>query len=283
MVGSGGAAVARPDMLTCQNQCHNGTKAFSAVGTRCTSCHQPTTSGVATANRTDLAFSHAAHGNRNVNIRTARPATAKEDGNSSHPVPAEPHAVRGKRLPPDQYASKITNSRRVPRQVTAGEGRRADERTPGERFENINHAAHLQKKGATNSACGDCHGDKLGGAKRPRGHDACSQCHGKGPPAHPMSDCGKCHVQTPPQRMKVSEWSVAAMFVHEKHANNPKTKQPAQCVQCHADVKNAKDLATIKPTMLLRRLPRRQASFKTTGYEYCKCHTRKKEPRLNCI
>jgi hypothetical protein len=285
MVGAGGAAVPRPDMLTCQNQCHNGTKAFSAVGTRCTSCHQPTVAGAATPNRTDIAFSHAKHGGRNVNIKNCEAChTAKEDGNLEPPGAGKNHmpcAASG--CHQTEYASKTTKICGVCHDKSAPWEKavaRMNETPSPEWFENINHATHLQKKGATNSACGDCHGDKLGGAKRPRGHDACSQCHGKGPPAHPMSDCGKCHVQTPPQRMAVSEWSVAAMFVHEKHANNPKTKQPAQCVQCHADVKNAKDLATIKkPTMpSCDGCHDGKTSFKTTGYECYKCHTRKKQP-----
>jgi c(7)-type cytochrome triheme protein len=151
---------------------------------------------------------------------------------------------------------------------------------PSEYFENINHSSHLAKKGTTNSACGDCHGDKLGGGKKPGDHEPCIQCHGKGAPAHDMTECGKCHFATPPARMKVSEWSVAATFVHEKHATDPKTRKTSQCAGCHADVKNAKDLSTIrKPTMQsCDTCHDGKSAFKTTGYECSRCHTKANQP-----
>ncbi len=160
---------------------------------------------------------------------------------------------------------------------------RMNDHGPGaksEYYNTINHNSHLAKKGTTNSACGDCHGDKLGGGKRPHDHEPCVVCHGKGAPAHDMTECGKCHLSSAPNRAAETEWSVAATFDHKKHATNPKTRATSQCSQCHADVKNAKDLAGIKnPTMQsCDTCHDGKISFKTTGYECSKCHTRAKQP-----
>ncbi|MEO8699084.1 MAG: cytochrome c3 family protein [Kofleriaceae bacterium] len=288
MVASQDATVPRPDMASCQNACHNGTpgKPFSAVGTSCTKCHTSGASATFPKNRTDLVFSHTTHATRNVKISNCDACHAlKADGNLEAPGNGKNHmpcAASGCHL--NEYLARPEKTKicGVCHDESLAFKKAVARMNPNnpkqEWFENMNHASHLAKKGQTNSACGDCHGDKLGGGKPPGDHEACSQCHGKGAPAHDMTECAKCHTQTPPQRAAVSEWSVAATFVHEKHAQDPKTKKGTQCVTCHADVKASKDLASIKKPKMAScdTCHDGKSSFKTTGYECARCHTRPK-------
>jgi c(7)-type cytochrome triheme protein len=285
-----GGDLPRPDMLSCQNACHNGQRAFPAVGTTCTKCHGGTSAEKPPANRVDLAFSHATHQARNVDIAKCEAChELRPDGNLA------PHGTNKNHMPcaasgchQTEFASKTTkicgvcHDAQVPWQKV--ESRFRTPQKP-EWFETMNHSTHLAKKGQTNAACGDCHGDKLGGGKRPGGHDACIQCHGKEPRAFPMNQCAGCHSKQAPARAVATEWSVAATFAHDKHAQDPKTKRTTECASCHADVKNAKDLASIKkPTMeSCGRCHDGTTSFKTTGYECAKCHTRPKPPTPNAM
>jgi hypothetical protein len=282
-----GQTVPRPGMLGCQQACHDGVKAFSAVGTSCTRCHTSGNTAPIPANKMDQIFTHAAHANRNVKITGSCETchALKDDGNVD-PVGTnknhQPCAASG--CHQTEFLSKQNKICGVCHEKSAPWQKTVARMVPPEKpewFANMNHQTHLVKKGNTNSACGDCHGDKLGGGRPPRGHDACSQCHGRGAPAHPMNACGGCHVQgEKADRAPTSEWSVKDTFLHEKHTTDPKTRKPTQCVNCHADVKSATTMATIKkPTMQsCDACHDGKSVFKTTGYECSRCHTRKKEP-----
>jgi hypothetical protein len=264
-------------MASCLASCHDGQKAFSAVGTRCTSCHKG--AGQATPARTDLAFSHAAHTKRSVNIAKCDTChSTSPEGILDPPNAGKNHmpcATSG--CHQTEFLSKQTkicgvcHDAAVPWQKTVA---RAIPPLKPEWFESMNHASHLGRKGTSNAACSDCHGDKLGGGKRPQGHAACAECHGKGQgPA--MAQCQTCHVQTAPQRGAVTEWSVAATFNHAKHAQDPRSKKTTQCVECHSTVKNAQNLAAIvKPKMSgCESCHNGKQSFKTTGFECSRCHS----------
>lgn len=281
MTGNDRDSLPRPDMLGCVSACHDGQKAWSAVGTKCTTCHTSGSSQTPAPNRADMMFSHSAHAARNVVIaRCDSCHSLTPEGMIEPPGKGKNHApCANSGCHQAEYASKTTkicgacHDQSAPWQKAVARGR---EPIKEEWFETINHASHLAKKGQTNSSCGDCHGDKLGGGKKPNDHAACAQCHGKGAPAHPMTDCAKCHLNQKPQKAGASEWSVAATFVHEKHATDPRTKKTTECAGCHAEVKNAKDLASIKkPTMeSCGRCHDGKLTFKTTGYECAKCHTK---------
>ncbi len=278
---SGAADLPRPAMANCMT-CHDGAKAFSAVGTRCTSCHR-SAGGPVTPNRTDLGFSHAQHATRNVPIAKCSTChSVKEDGNLTAPLAEKNHApCSSAGCHVTEFMTKATkicgvcHDASMPWQKATA---RAIEPAKPEWFEAMNHAAHLAKKGTSNAACSDCHGDKLGGGKKPQGHAACAECHGKGQ-GHPMDDCGKCHVQTAPARRPATEWSVAATFEHTKHANDPVSHKTTACLQCHKDIKNAKDLAAVKkPAMSdCDSCHNGKNSFKTTGFECSRCHSREKQ------
>jgi len=152
-------------------------------------------------------------------------------------------------------------------------------------YESIDHASHLAKMGTANGACTSCHGEKLTGGPEPGSHDGCVGCHGK--TARPaMTECGACHVQTAPAKAPRGEWSVAAQFAaingHTKHAIDPRTKNPAKCIDCHGGVSAAKTLAQIKPATMLEcdaACHNGKTAFKTTGFECARCHSQQKAPR----
>jgi len=277
LAGAGDAAIPRPAMTSCLAACHDGQKAFSATGTKCTTCHKG--SGQVTPTRTDLAFSHAAHTGRNVNIAKCDTChSISPEGILDPPNAGKNHmpcATSG--CHQTEFVTKtnkicgICHDAAMPWQKTVA---RAVVPLKPEWFEAMNHASHLAKKGISNAACSDCHGDKLGGGKKPQGHAACAECHGKGQ-GFPMSQCQTCHVQQAPKRGAVTEWSVAATFAHAKHAIDPRSKKVTACVECHATVKNAKDLATIqKPKMSqCDSCHNGKQSFKTTGFECSRCHS----------
>lgn len=283
MTGTTDDAVPRPAMLSCQTACHNGQKAFSAVGTKCTSCHK-SAGGQVTPNRTDMTFSHQAHIARNVQITDCNQChQLKPDGN------LEPTGTNKNHMPcsnsgchQTEFASRtnkicgICHDISVPWQKTVARPNPTEPIKP-DWHEDMNHFSHLKNLGANNNAaCGTCHGDKLGGAKRPGGHEGCANCHGKGQ-GFPMTSCQSCHRNTDVQHAPVSQWSVRALFDHQKHANDPrKSGKSTQCVECHKGVKEARDLATIKkPTMLGcgDSCHNGKLSFKVTGFDCAKCHS----------
>ncbi len=274
---TGAADLPRPAMANCMT-CHDGAKAFSAVGTKCTTCHK-SAGGLVAPNRTDLAFSHATHAARNVAIGKCTTChSIQTDGNLKAPLAEKNHApCATSGCHQTEFMSKTTkicgvcHDASMPWQKATS---RAIVAAKPEWFEAMNHAAHLAKKSTSNAACSDCHGDKLGGGKKPQGHAPCAECHGSGQ-GHPMDNCGRCHVERPPNRALPTIWSVAATFDHAKHATDPTTHKTTACIQCHKDVKNAKDLASVKkPAMAdCDSCHNGKVSFKTTGFECSRCHT----------
>jgi c(7)-type cytochrome triheme protein len=275
------SGVPRPQMNLCQQTCHNGGdgKPFSAVGTKCTACHKNVNSPAA-PNKTDLPFSHAKHLPRNVKIGDCTQChSVKGDGNLEPPNAGKNHTpCSNSGCHQTEFMSRTTkicgvcHDKSVPWLKTVA---RAIRPASPEWFENMNHFSHLTKKGSSNAACADCHGDKTGTGARPAGHAPCAECHGKVQGAHPMSQCGTCHVQERPSRAPVSAWSVAATFKHDKHAMDPRSKRATNCIECHKGIETAKALAQVKlPAMqMCDGCHNGKQSFKTTGFECARCHT----------
>ncbi len=288
MTNTGTDTVPRPAMAVCMNACHDGKKAFSAVGTSCTKCHQ-SRGGITMPLPQNVVFSHAKHVPRNVKIEGACETchSIKKDGTARVEPPNEgrdhmPCAASGCHL--NEFMSRkvkicgVCHDKANPWEKTVA---RIQERAETEFYENMNHASHLKRKGTANAACSDCHGDKLGGGKAPKDHEACADCHGKGPPAHPMTDCGKCHTRNAPTRQTRTEWSVAATFEHKTHSKDPRSRNTTtRCVECHANVGTAKTLAELtRPTMQgCAECHNGKGAFKATGFECSRCHTRPKNP-----
>jgi hypothetical protein len=282
VLGTGDNAVLRPLMSGCLTRCHDGQKAFSAVGTRCTTCHKlrdPVPAAAGAGAGLSVGFSHAAHAKRNVQIQSCAQCHAADgDGRLSAPLAKKDHmpcAASGcHQVEFMSRATKICSNcheTAAPWQKTVS---RAKEPAKPEWFARIDHAAHLSKLGAGNSACASCHGDKLAGAPAPAGHDACAPCHGRAT-APLMGECAACHVQTPASRAVASPWSVRATFAHKQHATDPRSRAPAKCTECHKQVATAKNLAAIRAPLMAdcEGCHNGKITFKTTGFECARCHT----------
>jgi hypothetical protein len=285
-------ALLLPQMLDCQNACHNGAPrvggkpVFSTVGTHCTKCHVATETPLKT--RTDLQFLHAEHERRNVKIADCASChTIQPDGLLAGPGMGKDHqpcAASG--CHQTEFASKTTKICGVCHDQTAPWVK--NQSRPGpiathEWFEGMNHAAHL-KAGAANATCTSCHGDKLAsGAVPPRGHKQCAECHAKGQ-APAMTECAACHSRTPPAKAAVSTWAVGSNFKHELHAVDPRSSKPTACVECHGTIAKAKDLTTATmPAMAQcdgchngKQLANGKPVFKTTGFDCARCHAKDK-------
>jgi c(7)-type cytochrome triheme protein len=291
--------VPRPSMTTCMQSCHDGQKAFSAIGTTCTKCHKSTVGGAGlTFAVKDPVFTHAKHITRNVKIdgvctnchgiatdgtSAAMPPLHTEDPNASrnHMPCAASGCHQTEFLSRSVKICGVCHDKANPWDKVVARNR-TDKRGT-EFFESMNHQSHLQKKGTSNAACADCHGDKLGGGNAPKGHAPCAECHGKGPPAHAMTDCDKCHSKTPPTRAGSTEWSVASVFVHKSHTRDPRpnARTPTtNCIECHADVGKSRTLADMgKPKMqTCDGCHNGKTAFKTTGFDCARCHTKGKQP-----
>ncbi len=283
IVGTGEAALPRPTMLTCQKSCHDGTKAFSATGTKCTQCHKGVTEP-AQPTRTDFSFVHASHANRNVKIAECATCHGVEgDGRLSAPLARKDHMpCANAGCHQTEFASRTTKICGVCHDATAPWQKtvsRAQKGGKDEWYESMNHVSHLAKTGTANGACTSCHGEKLTGGPKPGSHDGCIGCHGKGQ-APAMTECGACHLKDAPQRPARNQWSVAVQFEkvggHVKHATDPRSKKGAQCLDCHATVKTAKTLAQIKPSTMTdcdSACHNGKTAFKTTGFECARCHS----------
>lgn len=275
LLGTGDAALPRPSMAACQSKCHDGQKAFAAVGTRCTTCHKAR--DPVTPARGDLGFSHAAHAGRNVQIQNCAQCHALEaDGRLTLPLAKKDHlpcAASG--CHQTEYMSRntkicgICHEAAVPWQKASA---RAKPSPKPDWSGRIDHAAHLAKLAGAASTCATCHGDKLAGAPAPAGHDACAPCHGRGQGVA-MTQCAACHVQGPPRA--VSPWSVRATFAHKQHATDPRTHAATKCTECHKQVGAAKDLASIKAPLMAdcEGCHNGKHTFKTTGFQCARCHT----------
>ena len=198
----GSSDVPRSSMLGCQTKCHDGGKAFSAVGTKCTQCHKGSEPAIAT--RADMPFVHAAHAARNVKIADCAMCHGIEaDGKLTPPLAKKDHmpcAASG--CHQAEFASRATKICGVCHDAVAPWQKASSRAKPPlqpEWYESIDHAAHLAKLGNGNAACASCHG----GA----GEQLCVSCHAVGgvggnphPPGwssnQPLSarPCRLCHL-----------------------------------------------------------------------------------------
>jgi c(7)-type cytochrome triheme protein len=268
-------------MLGCQTRCHDGKKAFSATGTRCTACHKPSAAAPAPpAARPDVGFSHAEHRKRNVKLDDCTSCHAVDgDGLLTAPGARKDHLpCANAGCHQSEYATRapkicgICHDAALPWAKTTS---RAHKPITAEWFETINHASHLAPGKAT---CEACHGDKRTGAPAPREHRACSTCHARGIlPA--MSDCAACHAGNRPAKQP-SPWNVSATFEHTKHALDPRSRKPTACTECHTQIAAAKDLASVTAPRMADcdGCHDGKTTFKTTGFGCVRCHGTKAVP-----
>jgi c(7)-type cytochrome triheme protein len=281
----------KPAMKTCLDNCHDGKKAFSAVGTTCTRCHKGNgTSPAAPMTNNNQAFSHVAHrDSHHANMDDCASChTVEKDGKVGAPNVGKDHMpCASSGCHQQEFLS------RTPKICAACHDKEAPwekttSRFPGvqksEFFGAINHKAHISIGGQ----CAQCHGNKLVDAPGPKEHEGCAtggKCHG-GNQAPAMTDCKLCHKNQAAPRAAEGEWSVAATFKHSIHATDPRKKSQTDCALCHAAVPQATDLASLKlPEMKLcdschdgKTQANGKVIFKTTGFECARCHAKPQPP-----
>ncbi len=241
--GTGAQFQARPKMQMCES-CHDGKKAFDALGTQCFRCHEaPPGTQLSPLPPPKEPFGHAAHARRKVRI---------DDCTSCHGVGIEPSKVQAGReqhrpcqgchddefrtpgqeiclschLRNDPFAS---NPLRLPTSASS-EWRPPD-------AADISHTQHQ----AAGVPCEHCHADKAGVTPRSPelGHAVCAKCHvvervpKKLPQGTPVTldKCAACHVpaaEPEPRDGTRRPWSTRDLF---RHDNNHRT--PQNCVTCH--------------------------------------------------
>lgn len=282
-----GEAVPMPTMRGCLDGCHDGQKAFSAVGAACTRCHKASEPDVPAPSA--ARFSHRAHGERGVDVASCAACHALERDFAVAP------ATRGKEHRPcanagchiDDFLSRARPLCTVCHEGTAPWLRQvARVRRPGETRvasefgSDFSHRSHVGARAAsTGGDCRACHGDRTGGGAPASGHAACAPCHGvRAQPA--MDRCGGCHASgaeaaRPPP---AGPWSVAARFRHETHGVDPRGGEGAaretRCTECHAGVDQAERLSQIRPPTMKSCGACHDGThaFKTTGFGCAKCH-----------
>lgn len=276
----------KPAMETCYQTCHNGSKAFNAVGTKCTQCHKPAGQGPSVPTKGEFSFSHNLHrGRPNTNIDDcAQCHSVQKDGKIDAPGIGKDHQPCAKSGCHDKEFYNKTpkicaacHDAASPWAKATPRLRQHDgQKLPNEFFGTINHNTHIKLAGDSNAQCMGCHGNKLADAPGPKEHEGCAtggKCHG-GNQAPAMNDCRLCHKATKAERAPVSEWTVAATFKHSIHGTDPRTKGQTSCTSCHNTVKEATDLKSLKLPAMKQcdSCHDGKTSFKTTGFECAKCH-----------
>ncbi|HET7503915.1 MAG TPA: cytochrome c3 family protein [Kofleriaceae bacterium] len=269
--------VPRTTMLGCQTRCHDGQKAFSATGTHCTLCHKG--SSPAPAMRTDLPFSHAEHKKRNVKMEDCATCHVLDnDGTLAAPLSRKDHLpCANAACHQSEFAARAPKICGVCHDSAAPWAKiaaRPTRRRGLEWFEAMNHSLHLGS-GRT-ATCETCHGDKRSGAEAPHDHRACVGCHAHG--AQPlMVNCAGCHSATGHSKVTASEWNVAALFEHTRHAVDPRSHKPTACTECHTKVATAKDMSVVTAPRMADcdGCHDGKIAFKTTGFGCVRCHGQK--------
>ena len=281
--GTGAQFQQRPNMQMCES-CHDGKKAFDALGTQCFRCHQAPPGTPLLPLPLPLppdTFQHAAHRARKVKI---------DDCTSCHGVGIEPAQVQAGR---DQHrpcqgchAAEFRtqgqeiclschlrndpfrpNPLRLPT-VASSEWRMPD-------ASEIPHPAHQ----AAGVPCATCHANESGVTPRPPelGHAVCAKCHvaegtpkklSQGTPVT-LDQCAACHVpssEPEPRDTTSRPWSTRDRFRHDDDHRTPQS-----CPTCH--FQNGAAALTL-PTMLsCGSCHDGRKAFKIVGQKECaRCH-----------
>jgi len=254
-----------------------------AVGTTCTQCHHNT--APAPAAKRDQVFTHTAHKNRNVSIDNCADChTVQKDGKVEPPNIGKDHMPCAKSGCHDTEFFNRADKQKIcgtchdnaaPWSKAVARLKQPDK---SEFFGSINHQTHLKLQ----ADCQGCHGNKLKDEPGPKEHQGCAtggKCHG-GPTAPQMNDCKLCHKTQAVDKAPVSAWSVAANFKHSIHANDPRSHKQTECTSCHNNVSTATDLKTVTlpPMKSCDACHDGKTSFKTTGFECARCHSKGAAP-----
>ncbi len=248
----------RPTAETCGTSgCHDGTGAF-ALTVACTRCHADARASVERPQL--LRFSHQHHAGANLPCASCHKVVGTEITSTGHAACVACHqADFGSRKPKICLAchSSIEPWRHL-----------IVDRLPPPATEfgaNLDHKLH-------DRPCAQCHtlDTATHELRPPRGHGACSGCHGgtTGPAPH-LADCEGCHTAGLQSMRDIvrrgAAWSVRERFHHAPHT--------APCVECHVDM-SAPSIAALAtpPKATCARCHDGRAAFKLTGTSCTRCH-----------
>ncbi len=171
----------RPAMQTCEG-CHDGTRAFDALGTQCDRCHEaPPGALLAAFPRSPKTFRHAAHAKLNVKIDDCTSChgvgIAWEEvqaGHDQHRPCQECHAAEFRKVgQPICLGCHVRNDPFRPNPLRLPSEAGTEWRSPD--ASELPHAPHI----AAGLACAACHPAQSGVAARTPtvGHTVCGKCH----------------------------------------------------------------------------------------------------------
>ena len=259
---------ARPTMQACES-CHDGTRAFAALGTKCGRCHREPAGAARPALPTAGApFRHETHGALGVTIGECTTchgvgvaSPASHPGRGDHQPCIQCHA-REFRTPGSALClgCHTGNEPFAPLAVQP-------EPSPGPEWRSavFPHEPHV----AARVACADCHPDQAGGESRTRpGHGMCGACHGVGSglPLE-LARCAGCHALASSVAEAVPRpWSTQAKFRHDAD------HRTESCDVCH----RSDDTPALTPLTMrgCERCHDGVRAFKATGFACARCHTK---------
>lgn len=294
-----GEAPARPEMVTCE-RCHDGKKAFSALGTQCRRCHTTESAmaasipaGHAQAVGKSPSFNHRAHAAKGVQLTCSSCHATNPKGELSFPAPKEHQPCA---------TCHSAEYRKAGSTFCATCHERHDPWSPAPLRKTIQHTHEfkviLSHKDHAATDCSVCHLKQAGrqGAAAEPGllapkHALCAGCH-ESAKKPPMTECASCHHPMDggeKGRTADEVWRVAPRFSHDTHRMDvrtaretspqasgwarvdPSTARPTECRTCHEVATG--DLPGHPKMAACGACHDGRQAFKVTGFFCARCHS----------
>ncbi len=293
-----GQVVPLPPMASCEG-CHDGKRAFYALGFGCKKCHtvsEPSgEEGPPPA--TVSYFRHEPDAMRGIPLACDDCHRSTAEGAISLPVHDEHRPCASCHTHEAEFRTKDSPfclACHEHSQPWRANPARAELRAASEFAPTLSHASHAEQQ------CASCHPGESGGTPFPQpeptlerlapSHARCAECHASknGPP---MTACGACHAPAGPEKLR-SEWSTAARFAHDSHQRDVRTATvtdpsaegwkrvdasgaaPLPCESCHANARKAGDGEAVTHPQMADCAACHDGglAFKTTGFGCVRCH-----------
>lgn len=233
-----GVRIPRPPMISCE-RCHDGTKAFSALGTQCAKCHAGKDELTVAFKEPEspAVYAHALHNDKGVPLTCDQCHPSAANGRIEFPVPNKEHKPCASCHAAEfrQQNSAICLSCHEHNQPWRPNPTRTSFRGGTEFAVVLEHKAHAKV------ACDTCHAEQAGkpvasaapGLLAPS-HQLCAGCH-ESLQKPLMTSCGDCHsleAARTAAAQRAAGWSVRAMFSHDRHRDREQRAGP-ECLSCH--------------------------------------------------
>ncbi|MCB9647976.1 MAG: hypothetical protein H6730_15405 [Deltaproteobacteria bacterium] len=272
-----GQRIPRPEMIACES-CHDGAKAFSALGAQCMRCHAGKQSVQVPVEKPKepVIYTHALHQAKGVPLTCDKCHPSAPSGRIEFPVPnkehkpcATCHAVEFRKKNSTLcFTCHAHNQPWRPNPTLA---------TFSGRMEfgvSMKHAAHSKV------TCDACHFAEAGKPPEPAppgllapSHRLCARCH-ESLQKPMMTSCGECHALEAGLGADegASGWSVRATFSHDLHRKSERT-EAFECGTCHAGTAESNGPPP-HPTKASCETchTRGEKAFGVTGFQCYRCH-----------